>query len=194
VNHEVETTIAVNDFGTVNAGQQKVWARYADMQGKPISGATVTVTGDSACLPVTLEEQDGKYGAVLNIPPDSDGMRTTIKVMAHKPGFAARSAYISYFTADETWIVRNDHVERCLLDWASSYEQYVTLEYDTCYEGYRTHAVTITDRSITDANKVNGHHESNTYRQNVGRSAYETQKRSITQKDAPSLHPYRKCK
>ncbi len=154
MNHEVETIISVNDFDTVNAGQQKVWARYVDMQGKRISGATVTVTGDSACLPVTLKEQSGKYSAMLNIPPDSDGMRTTMKVMAHKPGFAARSAYISYFTADETWIVRNDHVERCLLGWASSYEQYVTLEYDTCYEGYRTYAMTITDRSITDANKV----------------------------------------
>ena len=148
---QTSTTLAVSELNTVAPGPREIAAVYTDADGKPVPGAHVTVTGDSKCLPANAIERDaGRYVAVVEVPPDSDGTRDTLQVTAHKPGYTTRVAYVSYFTEDSAWIVRNDHVERQLLEWSTAFPQHIALERFTTYEGYRTYAATVTDRSVPD--------------------------------------------
>ena len=150
-----ETSLSVSEHNTVDPGPLEVSAAYTDVDGTPIRGATVTVTGDSMRLPILLERQETEeYKGVLDVPPDSNGMRSTVQVTAHKPGFATKTAYIGFFTGDGTWIVRNDNVERRLLSWSSDHPRYVGLDRYSTYEGYPTYAVTLTDSEIADAGKL----------------------------------------
>ena len=54
IKKEFETTISVNELNTVEPGPQKIYTHYTDVEGRVVHEATVTATGDSACLPVTM--------------------------------------------------------------------------------------------------------------------------------------------
>ena len=151
----VDTRLSVTELNTVDPGPLEILASYTDLEGTPIPGARVTATGDSAILPITLEQApEGDYRGVATIPPDFDGRRHTIMVKALKADYAPRTAYLAYFTGDPTWIVRNDHVERQLLAWKEKYPQYLSLEWVTSYEGYRTYLVTLTDSAGPSEQKL----------------------------------------
>jgi hypothetical protein len=148
---QTATSLAVTEMNTVAPGLREIEAAYTGGDGRPVPGATVTITGDSKCLPVNMAERDaGRYIGVVDIPPDSDGRRDTLQVTAHKSGHDTRVAYVSYFIEDSTWVVRNDHVERRFLDWAAGFPRHIALERSTTYEGYQTYAVTVTDGSVPD--------------------------------------------
>ncbi len=145
------TSLVVSELNTVAPGAHEIEAVYTDGDERLLVGATVTITGSAKCLPINMAERDaGGYIGLVDIPPDADGKRDTLQVTAHMPGHANRVAYLSYFTEDSTWIVRNDHVERQLLRWTTEFPERIALEMFTTYEGYRTYAVTVTDRSVPD--------------------------------------------
>lgn len=144
----------MTELNTVAFGPLEVNATYTDAKGFPITGSTLTITGSSKCLPINmLECGNGRYSGTLNIEPDSEGRRDILQVTAHKQGYQTRIAYLSYFTEDPIWIVRNDHVERHLLQWEAEFSQFIEFESFTTYEGYRTYAAIVTDRSVSDESK-----------------------------------------
>ena len=147
-------TLELPAWRTVAPGLQQVAVSLLDLGGGPVSDATVFATGDVACLPSHLQEDNtGSYSGTIQIPPDVDGMRRTIQLSARHAGFQTAFGTLSFFIEDPTWVVRNDHVERQLLAWERQFPDLLTLESYVTFEGYPTYAVKLTDENIDDERK-----------------------------------------
>ncbi len=147
-------TLELPAWKTVAPGLQQVAVSLLDLGGGRVSDATVFATGDVACLPSQLQEDNtGSYTGTIQIPPDVDGMRRTIQLSARREGFQEAFAALSFFIEDPTWVVRNDHVERQLLAWERRYPDLLTLESFVTFEGYPTYSVRLTNGNIDDGRK-----------------------------------------
>ena len=140
-NPAARMTLELPAWRTVAPGLQQVAVSLLDLGGGPVSDATVFATGDVACLPFQLQEDNsGSYSGTIRIPPDVDGMRRTIQLSARREEFHETFATLSFFIEDPTWVVRNDHVERQLLAWERQYPDLLTLESFVTFEGYPTYS------------------------------------------------------
>jgi hypothetical protein len=138
---------------TVSPGLQRIPIALLDRAGAPISGATVYATGDVACLPTRLQEEDsGRYSTTVEIPPDIDGMRRTIQLCARRDDHEAFGT-LGFFIEDPAWVVRNDHVERHLLSWKEQFPDLLSLQKFVTFEGFPTYAVRLTNGDIDDDSK-----------------------------------------
>ncbi len=147
-------TLELPAWRTVAPGLQQVAVSLLDLGGGPVSDATVFATGDVACLPFQLQEDNsGSYSGTIRIPPDVDGMRRTIQLSARREEFHETFATLSFFIEDPTWVVRNDHVERQLLAWERQYPDLLTLESFVTFEGYPTYSAQLTNGNIDDDRK-----------------------------------------